>query len=215
MSGIRVSEKHGVNPSIQKCFWCGGDIGVVLFGKMKGDKEAPREVILDYSLCNECKEKEKTYVHVIEASKIPDYADQPEIAKDTYPTGRNMWIKDEAVMRLLSDKDLAARIIAHRAMFCDSETFNALIAMHDEAEAAHQEEEAKSREYIASVSYPVTSRKEWVCHKCEKKIKKGEAYARLKVKVMSDSDDKENLSKIELRKVCVDCYEKMKENQNV
>lgn len=41
---IRVSEKHGVNPSITICPICGKETGIVLLGKLKGDEEAPRKL---------------------------------------------------------------------------------------------------------------------------------------------------------------------------
>ena len=50
--GIIVSEKHGVNPSITHCECCGKEIGLALFGKLKGDVEAPRHVYMGF--CDEC-----------------------------------------------------------------------------------------------------------------------------------------------------------------
>ena len=43
MASIKVSEKHGVNPSMEVCFICGQDTGaILLLGRLPGDKEAPR-----------------------------------------------------------------------------------------------------------------------------------------------------------------------------
>lgn len=50
--GIVVSEKHGVNPSIAHCECCGKEIGIIMFGKLKGDVEAPRDVY--HGLCDDC-----------------------------------------------------------------------------------------------------------------------------------------------------------------
>lgn len=55
MSGIRVSKKHGVNPSIDTCPKCGGASGLILFGRLPQDKEAPRMVSYSLELCNDCK----------------------------------------------------------------------------------------------------------------------------------------------------------------
>lgn len=63
--GIKLSRKHGVNPSIDHCFVCGTDIGIVLFGRIKDDKEAPRNCCTG-NLCKDCEEKLKTHVAVIE-----------------------------------------------------------------------------------------------------------------------------------------------------
>lgn len=50
--GIKLSEKHGVNPAITLCPVCGKEIGITLFGKLKNDAEVPKYVIGD--ICNEC-----------------------------------------------------------------------------------------------------------------------------------------------------------------
>lgn len=36
---IRLSEKHGVNPSIIVCPICDKETGIALLGKLKGDKK--------------------------------------------------------------------------------------------------------------------------------------------------------------------------------
>lgn len=51
---IRLSEKHGVNPSVTVCPFCFQDVGVALFGLLPNDEEAPRRVA-DSELCDECK----------------------------------------------------------------------------------------------------------------------------------------------------------------
>lgn len=55
IKGIRISEKHGVNPSITICPICGKETGIVLLGKLKGDEKAPRYIQGD--VCDECKAK--------------------------------------------------------------------------------------------------------------------------------------------------------------
>ena len=59
--GIKFSPKHGLNPSIVVCPICRKDTSIALFGRLKGDKEAPKKVKGD--LCNECKKK---YIQIIE-----------------------------------------------------------------------------------------------------------------------------------------------------
>jgi hypothetical protein len=53
---ISVSEKHGVNPSVMLCPVCGKGTGVALFGKLPGDKEAPRNS-RDMNPCEECQKQ--------------------------------------------------------------------------------------------------------------------------------------------------------------
>lgn len=65
--GIRVSEKHGVNPSITICPICGKETGIALLGKLKGDKEAPMRMLSD--LCDDCISKlgnDKIYILAID-----------------------------------------------------------------------------------------------------------------------------------------------------
>lgn len=64
--GIRVSEKHGVNPSITICPICGKETGITLLGKLKGDKEAPMRMLSDP--CDDCISKlgnDKIYILAI------------------------------------------------------------------------------------------------------------------------------------------------------
>ena len=49
---IILSPKHGVNPSVLHCMCCGKDYGIALLGRLKGDKEAPRDVA--QGLCDSC-----------------------------------------------------------------------------------------------------------------------------------------------------------------
>src|SRR5438309_1259611 len=53
--GIRLSQKHGVNPSVLVCPLCFRDTGVGLLGRLKDDAEAPR-TMRDAEPCQECKE---------------------------------------------------------------------------------------------------------------------------------------------------------------
>lgn len=50
---IILSKKHGVNPSVLHCECCGKEYGVGLFGHLKGDAEAPRDIAMGF--CDQCK----------------------------------------------------------------------------------------------------------------------------------------------------------------
>lgn len=66
---IRVSEKHGLNPSMPVCFLCGETKNeIVLFGRLKDDAEAPKYCVVDYEPCDKCKEKYKNDAVFIEAA---------------------------------------------------------------------------------------------------------------------------------------------------
>lgn len=50
---IRLSEKHGLNPSLLICPVCGKDTGVALVGRLPEDEQAPRKM-LDRGPCEAC-----------------------------------------------------------------------------------------------------------------------------------------------------------------
>lgn len=45
-NSIQLSEKYGLNPSIEVCLLYGKDIGIILNGKLPNDIEASKEVCL-------------------------------------------------------------------------------------------------------------------------------------------------------------------------
>lgn len=96
MSSIKISKKHGVNPTIPVCAWCGKEKNeVALLGYIKGDIEAPRNMILNYEPCDECKKSWSQGVAVIEVVRTPRETGHLPIAKDVYPTGRMIVVKEK------------------------------------------------------------------------------------------------------------------------
>ena len=104
---IRLSEKHGVNPSMIRsiCFYCGEphkddegkDVidGIALMGKISTkdnhDVEAPRYIdqVMSIEPCDKCKEKYKDYVLMFEAKSSDP--------KNPKPTGRWFALKKEVL----------------------------------------------------------------------------------------------------------------------
>lgn len=126
--GIKISPKHGVNPSIQKCFWCQKEMGLILFGKMKDDAEAPKCVTLDYEPCDECKSQWEKGIAVLEAAHEPFYADQPLWGADCYPSGRMMVIRREAMRQMLSgNPDLCEAVMKSGKTFMERDVFQKLL----------------------------------------------------------------------------------------
>ena len=80
--GIILSPKHGVNPSIIICPICKKDTSLVLFGRLKGDTKAPKQI--EGELCDECKKK---YITIVEV----------ESETNGRSTGRYAYIPKEAV----------------------------------------------------------------------------------------------------------------------
>ena len=96
--GIRVSKKHGVNPTIPICAFCGKEKNeIVLLGRLPGDAEAPRTAIVNYEPCDECKAQWAQGVAIIEVSRFPLTDGQPPISNGAYPTGRVAVVREEAL----------------------------------------------------------------------------------------------------------------------
>lgn len=86
--GIRLSPKHGLNPSLIVCALCGKETGAIALlgkiGKGKKDQEAPKH-ISDGNICDDCKnkleeEKVRCFVDIGTGryAKVPDSSISPE-----------------------------------------------------------------------------------------------------------------------------------------
>lgn len=96
--GIKISKKHGVNPTMAICAWCGEHKGeIALLGELPGDVKAPREAIVDYEPCDKCKEQWTKGVVYIEVSEEPQMPNQPEITEGLYPTGTLVVVAEDAL----------------------------------------------------------------------------------------------------------------------
>lgn len=100
--GIRLSKKHGANPTIAICAWCNEPTGeVVLVGQLPGDAEAPKEMIVSYEPCDKCREKWEQGVACIEVDTVPVNATQPPIRDNLYPTGRVVVAQSDRLSEIL------------------------------------------------------------------------------------------------------------------
>lgn len=98
---IKLSPKHGVNPCMPVCFFCGETKNeIALLGRIGGkeDLEAPMKAVLDYVPCEECQKKFAEGVLLIEVTNYPNTANQPPISQNAYPTGRYSVVRPEALI---------------------------------------------------------------------------------------------------------------------
>ena len=122
MSGIKVSPKHGLNPTIPVCFWCGKQKNeIALMGHMKDDIEAPKNMVLDYVPCEECQSHMAMGVAVLEASDHPNTEGQPPMQKGVYPTSRFVVVTTECADRVFS---AYAPWSEGKKVFVDSDVFS-------------------------------------------------------------------------------------------
>lgn len=90
-NSIRLSEKHGVNPSLIVCFWCGDSTGVALAGRLAGDAKAPKNMYVDYEPCDKCKTQMSKGTLLMEVGSQPVHQGQTPMKQGNdkvYPSGR-------------------------------------------------------------------------------------------------------------------------------
>ena len=132
---IRLSAKHGLNPGIPVCFYCGEQKNeIILFGKIgKGsqDLEAPHNFITDYEPCDKCREKIGEAIVVLGVLDHENVKGQAPIARNPiplYPPGVWCAMKKEAVQRVFSQTDEEMeKIIRYGKFLVDSDLLKQLI----------------------------------------------------------------------------------------
>lgn len=125
-NSIRISQKHGVNPTIPVCFWCGKEKNeIALLGRLPHDAEAPKNMVLDYDPCEECLSQWDQGITLIEAQTTPVSENQPPICEGTYPTGRTMTLSELGV-NVLFKEELREHLLRVRKGFIDREGFDNL-----------------------------------------------------------------------------------------
>ena len=120
-NSIKLSRKHGLNPTIPICFWCGQEKNeIAILGKVdtpdEKDVEAPMYSILDYTPCEKCQTNWDTCVICIAATETPNTENQLGIKvknedgsdRIVYPTGEHIGITPEAARNGLGIKDAEA-----------------------------------------------------------------------------------------------------------
>lgn len=129
---IKISKKHGLNPSLVCCFFCGEEKEIALFGKIdKLDSVAPSRVVLGYDPCDKCKEKFKEGILVIECIEEV-FDNRPLIQQGLYPTGRWCVLREEAVCRMINNTSLLDDILERKTMLVDKETMSLFRGGSDE-----------------------------------------------------------------------------------
>jgi len=118
MSGIRLSPKHGVNPAIPKCYFCGEDKNeIVLFGKLPNDAEAPHHQVIDKQPCEKCAGWMVQGVMLISVRVGETDLDNP------YRTGIMCVVKDEFIRRVITPPELMEEVLRKRMCWIDDESW--------------------------------------------------------------------------------------------
>lgn len=116
--GVRLSHKHGLNPSMSLCFYCGETKEIVLFGAAfpKGE-EAPRQAVYDKEPCQKCQEYLQDGIMFIQV-KDGEQAKGGASQENPYRTGPLCVIKEDAV-RAFMNGPLLQDVLKRRVCFIE------------------------------------------------------------------------------------------------
>lgn len=136
MSSIRLSPKHGLNPSAMQCFYCGDDIGVAVPGLLKGDRKAPRKAVWDMTPCDKCTAVMKIGVIFCEIDN-----DLTKDRDNPYRTGRLIALSEEGVRHLIGNQEKLEQLLKQRFCWIGKEEweavgFNEMFEQHKEMTSA-------------------------------------------------------------------------------
>ena len=115
---IRLSKKHGLNASLEQCFLCGKDKGLILFGQLKDDVEAPRQVCLNQEPCDECKGLMAQGIILISIDEK-----RSTDKSNPYRTGGWVVIREEFVKKAFPE-DIQEQVINKRVCFLPDEVWD-------------------------------------------------------------------------------------------
>ena len=157
---IKVSPKYGLNPTIPVCFWCGKEKNeIALLGRISSkkivntawggqstkvvdsDMEAPRNMILDYEPCDECKENMSKGVTLMACSTHPFVEGMPPVQTDpatgaqVYPHPYYAVVRPEMVKRVFVP-EAAENIIKAGKAFINKDDLMKLVPPQDGDENA-------------------------------------------------------------------------------
>lgn len=120
-NNIKLSPKHGLNPTIPVCAWCGKPKNeIALMGHIKTNKrgedpEAPKNCVLDYEPCEHCKEQWSQGVAILEATTERPTPYRPPMKQengvDIYPTMRMVVIKAESASQIFGQEMSAGQTV--------------------------------------------------------------------------------------------------------
>lgn len=116
---IRISPRHGLNPSLMQCFYCGEDFGVAVPGLLPGDKPAPHRGVWNMEPCPKCAEFMNMGVILIGVDK-----DRSSDPKNPYRDGNWCVVAADAIGRIIKSP-MADEVLRRRVAFIDSETWQA------------------------------------------------------------------------------------------
>jgi len=110
---IKVSKKHGVNPSMSLCIYCGEIKNeIMLLGKLPKDEQAPMSAVFNYDPCDKCKEGMEQGITFFAADE------------NKKPTVKFATIKEESLDNLVPEGEIKDNIRECRKCLMSVEDFD-------------------------------------------------------------------------------------------
>lgn len=135
-NSIKLSPKHGVNPTIPVCLYCGKDKGMLaLAGKIdKKDTEMPMRCVIDAVPCEKCQKIWSNGIALIRASKTESKNSIPVVAQNgenLYIDGSSMVIKEETARRMFQ-----MPMVKGNPVYLEDQIFDQLLKQWDDLQNA-------------------------------------------------------------------------------
>lgn len=132
--GIYLSPRHGVNPALTCCFFCGKDTGLVLLGQIGSrmqraladiitpgaDPEAPRKMVLDREPCSDCEKLMELGILLLSVDE-----ERTTDRDNPYRTGGFAVVSEELIRRLFKE-EFAERVCKARMAFVPDKGWDSL-----------------------------------------------------------------------------------------
>lgn len=136
MSEIHVDPKHGLNPCITKCFYCGGVKDIAIFGRLRSSTKkafqeagfdvhngkAPSSIVMDKEPCSKCQGYMQQGIILISCRHPTSEKEQ----QNPYRTGGWVVVKDELIRKAVHPDELCNNILKKRVAFMPDEVWDAL-----------------------------------------------------------------------------------------
>lgn len=121
---IRLHPKHGVNPTIPVCYWCGKEKNEVALLGAAYKGEAPRNLVVNLDPCDECAGKWAQGIVLFEATPGRDGPDY---------TGRWVVIREEAVAHLFTPQSIVDQVLEKRRALVEPDVYQKLFVPKEES----------------------------------------------------------------------------------
>jgi len=127
---IKLHPRHGLNPTINQCFWCGKDQGgISLLGNAYKGK-APMHMVTNYDPCDTCKTKMERGIWIIECRSADNDHPAMDRINKLAPTGRWWVLTEESFAKWPLLPEVKEATLKKRALMIEAQVAK-IIGLYD------------------------------------------------------------------------------------